>query len=122
VMATAAKSVMATDSNTMGNCYHCPLSSAAAAAVEKDDKGRGSLFLYGVVLKKNGLCVSSISMIGKEAVCPDGLFLRAIFRETGIYFNSLKWFLCKLHKAVIFFPIEPTKNVVCLRSTFAPSF
>jgi hypothetical protein len=68
-MATATKRAMATNSNTMGNSYHCPLSSAAAA-VRKDDKGGGSLFLYGVVVKKGGLCIFSILMFRKEAVCP----------------------------------------------------
>ncbi len=55
----ATKRVMVTDGNTTGNGNHCPLSSAAAAAavaVGKDDKGRGGLFLYGVVVKKIGLC------------------------------------------------------------------
>jgi hypothetical protein len=76
---------MATNGNTTGNNYHCPSSSvmaavaAAAAAVGKDDKGGGSLFLYGVVVKKVGLCISPILMFSKEAVCPDGLFVPAVF-------------------------------------------
>jgi hypothetical protein len=32
-----------------------------------------------------------ILMFGKEAVCPDGLFVPALFRESGVYFNSLKY-------------------------------
>jgi hypothetical protein len=50
------KRVMVSNSDTMGNGYRCPLSSAAAAAVAtavgKIDKGGGGLFLYGVVVKK----------------------------------------------------------------------
>ncbi len=68
-MGTARKMAMATASNTTGNGYHCPLSSAAvAAAVGYDDKGGDSLFLYGVVIKKIGLCVFSILIFGKEAL------------------------------------------------------
>jgi hypothetical protein len=37
----------------------------------------------------NPLCVFSISMFGKEAVCPDGLFVPAVFRESGFYLSSL---------------------------------
>jgi hypothetical protein len=28
-------------------------------------------------------------MFGKEAVCPDGLFVPAVFRESDFYLNSL---------------------------------
>ncbi len=45
----------------------------AAAVVGKDDKGGGSLFSYGVVVKKILFAIFSILMSGKEAVCPDGL-------------------------------------------------
>ncbi len=63
--------VMATDGNTMGNGYHCLSSSVVAAAVVgKDDKSGGSLFLYGVVVKKIGLCVFLILMFGNEAISP----------------------------------------------------
>ncbi len=88
---------MVTNSNTMGNGYHCPPSSAvaAAAAVGKDDKGSEGLFLYGVVVKKNGLCVFSILMFGNEAICLEGLFIPAVFQESGFYFNSLKYVLKK---------------------------
>jgi hypothetical protein len=77
---------------------------AAAATVGKDDKGGcgravgkdvrggGDLFFYGVVVKKNCFCVFSILMLGKEAVCPDGLFVPAIFQESDFYFNSLKMY------------------------------
>jgi hypothetical protein len=56
-MVTETKRVMATNGDSMGNGYRCPLSSAvvvaaAAAAVGRDDKGGGSLFLYGMVVKK----------------------------------------------------------------------
>jgi hypothetical protein len=52
-IAMATKRGMATNSNKMGNGYHCWLSSAAeVAAVGKDDKGNGGQFLYGVVVKK----------------------------------------------------------------------
>ncbi len=76
---------------------------AAAADVEKDDvggcgravgkdvRGGGDQFLYGVMVKKIRLCVFSILMFGKEAVCPDGLFVPAVFRESGFYLNSLKY-------------------------------
>jgi hypothetical protein len=57
-MAMVMKRAMAVNGNTMGSGYRCPSSSAAAAAVGKDDKGGGSLFLYGVVVKKL-VCVFS---------------------------------------------------------------
>ncbi len=41
------------------------------------------------VVKKNCFCVFSILMFGEEAVCPDGLFVTAIFREVHFYLNSL---------------------------------
>jgi hypothetical protein len=79
-MVTAMKRAMATKGDTTGSGYPCPLSSAAVAAVVgKDDKGSGGLFLYGVVVKKIGLCIFSIMMFGKEAVCLDCLFLPAVF-------------------------------------------
>jgi hypothetical protein len=88
-MATAMKSAMATNGNTTGSVYRCPLSSAAAAAaVGKDDKGGGGLFLYGVVVKKIGLCVFSILMFGKEAVCPDCLFVTAIYTRVQFLFEQ----------------------------------
>jgi len=42
-------------------------------------KGSGGLFLHGVVVKKIDLCVFSILMFGREAVCPDGHFGPAVF-------------------------------------------
>jgi hypothetical protein len=94
-MATATKWAMATNGNTTGSGYQClPLSAVAAAVVGKDHKGGGGLFLYGVVVKKIGLCVFSILMFGKEAVCPDGLFVPAVFQELGFYFNSLIFSSC----------------------------
>jgi hypothetical protein len=42
-----------------------------------------------VVVKKKCFCVFSILMFGKEAVCPDGLFVPAVFREVYFYLNSL---------------------------------
>ncbi len=30
-------------------------------------------------------------MFGKEAVCPDGLFVPAVFQESDFYLNSLKY-------------------------------
>ncbi len=44
-----------------------------------------------MVVKKNCFCIFSILMFGKEAVCPDGLFVPAIFRESDFYLNSLKY-------------------------------
>jgi hypothetical protein len=40
--------------------------------------------------EKNCFCVFSILIVGKEAVCPDGLFVPAVFRESDFYLNSLK--------------------------------
>jgi hypothetical protein len=79
-MAMATKRAIATNGNTLGSGYCCPSSSVAAAAlVGKDDKGGGGIFLYGVVVKRIGLCIFSILMSGKEAVCPDSLFVPTQF-------------------------------------------
>jgi hypothetical protein len=52
-MVLATKRKLATNGDTTGSGSNCPSSSAAAmAAVGKNDKGGGSLFLYGVVVKK----------------------------------------------------------------------
>ncbi len=40
--------------------------------------------------EKNCFCVFSILMFGKEAVCPDGLFVPAVFKEVHFYLNSLR--------------------------------
>ncbi len=40
--------------------------------------------------EKNCFCVFSILIVGKEVVCPDGLFVPAVFRESDFYLNSLK--------------------------------
>ncbi len=48
-------------------------------AVGKDVRGGGDQFFYGVMVKKIYFCVFSILMLGKEAVCPDGLFVPTIF-------------------------------------------
>jgi hypothetical protein len=58
----------------------------AAAGVGEDAKGGGG---HGVVVKKNCFCVFSILMFGEEAVCPDGLFVPAVFWEVCFYLNSL---------------------------------
>ncbi len=80
MIAMAMKRAMATNGNTTDSGYRCPSSSARlAAVVGKDDKGGGGIFLYGVVVKKIGLCIFSILMFGKEAVCLDGLFVSAVF-------------------------------------------
>ncbi len=55
---------------------------AAAAAVGKDNKGGGG---RGVVVKKNCWSIFSILMFGREALCPDGLFVPAVFQELGFY-------------------------------------
>ncbi len=39
--------------------------------------------------EKNCYFVFSILIVGKEAVCPDGLFVPAVFRELDFYLNSL---------------------------------
>ena len=36
-------------------------------------------------------CVFSISIVGEEAVCPDGLFVPPVFRESDFYLNSLNY-------------------------------
>ncbi len=80
MMAMATKRAMVTNIDTTSNGYHCPSSSAeVVAAVGKDDKGGGGLFLYGVVVKKNGLCIFSNLMFGQEAIYPDGLFVPFVF-------------------------------------------
>jgi hypothetical protein len=63
---------------------------AAAAAVGKDVRGSGNLILYGVVVKRISLCIFSILIFGEEAVCLDGVFVPAIFQESGFYLNSLR--------------------------------
>ncbi len=44
--------------------------------------------------EKNYFCIFSILMFGKEAVCPDGLFVPAVFREVHFYLNSLTYIVC----------------------------
>jgi hypothetical protein len=39
--------------------------------------------------EKNCYYVFSILMFGEEAVCPDSLFVPAVFRESDFYLNSL---------------------------------
>ncbi len=88
-MATATKRALATNGDTTGSGYSCPSSSVAAAmAVRKDDKVGSGLFVW-CRDEKIGLCIFSISMFGKEAVCLDGHFVPAIFQELGFYLNSL---------------------------------
>ncbi len=65
-------------------------------AVGKDVRCGGDLVFYGVVVNKNCFCVFSILMFGEEAVCPDGLFVPAVFRESDFYLNSLT-FVVKKH-------------------------
>jgi hypothetical protein len=90
-MATAIKRAMVVDGKTTSNGHPCPLSSTTmVVAVGKGDKGGGGLFLNVVVVKKTSLCIFSILMFGKEAVCQDGLFVPAIFQESGFYLNSVK--------------------------------
>jgi hypothetical protein len=42
-----------------------------------------------VVVKSNECCDISITMLGEEAVCPDGRIVPAVFRVSYFYFNSL---------------------------------
>jgi hypothetical protein len=63
-------------------------SAAAEAAVGKNDKGGGG---HGAVVNKNSLSIFSFLMFGREAVCPDGLFVPVVFRESGFYLTSLTW-------------------------------
>ena len=46
-----------------------------------------------MVVKKNCFCVFSILMFGKEAICPDGLFVPTVFQESDFYLNSLTYVL-----------------------------
>ncbi len=39
--------------------------------------------------EKKCFCVFSILIVGKEAVCPDGLFVPAVFQEVYFYLISL---------------------------------
>jgi hypothetical protein len=57
-----------------------------AAVVGVDDKGGGS---HGVWWWIFFFCVFSILIVGEEAVCPDDLFVPAVFRELDFYLNSL---------------------------------
>jgi hypothetical protein len=41
--------------------------------------------------EKNCYYIFSILMFGEEAVCPDGLFVPAVFRESDFYLNSLNY-------------------------------
>jgi hypothetical protein len=36
-------------------------------------------------VKKNCFCVFSILIFGEKAVCPDGLFVPTVFRESDFY-------------------------------------
>ncbi len=67
---------------------------AAAAAVGKDNKGCGD---HGVVVKIYFLSVFSILMFGREAICLDGLFVPAVFQESGFYLNSLILFIGEMN-------------------------
>ncbi len=53
-----------------------------------------------MVVKKNCFCVFSILIVGKEAVCPDGLFVPAVFRESDFYLNSLNYSKKRSNKAM----------------------
>ncbi len=39
--------------------------------------------------EKKLFCIFSILIVGEEAICPDGLFDPAVFRESDFYLNSL---------------------------------
>jgi hypothetical protein len=51
-----------------------------------DNGGRAA-----AVEKNNGFCIFSIFMSEKEAVCPDGRIVPAVFRVSGFYCNSLNF-------------------------------
>ncbi len=86
VMATETKRAMATNSYTGGNGYHCPSSSAAAAvaAVEKNHKGGGCLFLYGVVAKNWFVHFLKFDVL-QGGLLSRWPFVPAIFRELCFY-------------------------------------
>jgi hypothetical protein len=95
---------------------------AAAVAVGKDVRGGGDLFLYGVVVNKTSLCIFSILMSGKEAVCLDGLFVTAIFQESGFYLNSLKCHLDRTsHKRKSTMSENPKTIIKARASTECPT-
>jgi hypothetical protein len=95
VMAKAIKRAMATNGNTTENGYPCPLSSAAAAAaVGKDDKSGGGLF-FMVWWRKKWFVRFLNLMFGKEAVCPDGLFVPAVFQESRVSISTVLGNVCR---------------------------
>jgi hypothetical protein len=53
------------------------------ATTAADNVGRAA------AVEKNGFCVFSILMSKKEAVCPDGRIVPAVFQVSGFYCNSL---------------------------------
>jgi hypothetical protein len=53
------------------------------ATTAADNGGRAA------AVEKNGFCFFSILMSKKEAVCPDGQIVPAIFQVSGFYCNSL---------------------------------
>jgi hypothetical protein len=72
----------------------------------------GLIMTEGV--EKNGFCVFSILMSAKEAVCPDGRIVPAVFRVSGFYCNSLffnVYFLSSGRKKYLFFATNTLKTV-----------
>ena len=63
----------------------------------------GLIMTEGV--EKNGFCVFSILMSAKEAVCPDGRIVPAVFQVSGFYCNSLflMFIFCPAVERNIFF-------------------
>jgi hypothetical protein len=54
-------------------------------ATKAADNGGGR----AAAVEKNGFCVFSIFMSKKEAVCPDGRIVPAVFRVSGFYVSSI---------------------------------
>ena len=80
----------------LGETQRRPNSCAAEAAADNGSGGqRGGgiwcdiIMTEGCVVKKIGSCVFSILMFAKEAVCPDGRIIPAVFRVSNFYFYSL---------------------------------
>jgi hypothetical protein len=49
-------------------------------------------------VEKNGFCVFSILMSKKEAVCPDGRIIPAVFRVSGFHCATV---ICRSRKKVL---------------------
>ncbi len=51
-------------------------------------------------------------MFGKKAVCPDGLFVPAVFQESDFYLNSLTYVLRVPYSCVVVFVFWLWREIV----------